>query len=71
MANKHGIEDEIKEIVQKGAGHSTKMKVAEEIIESRKLESFEAYEIIDSMVNEGQLIKESEKVGDYVVKLAN
>ncbi|TSB48179.1 hypothetical protein [Alkalicoccobacillus porphyridii] len=68
MADKHNIEEEIIEIVQKG--NTSKLDVAEEIIQSRNLESFEAFEIIDSMVNEGQLIKENETIGDYEIKVA-
>ena len=67
MADKHEIEEEIIDFIQKGK--ATKIDLAEELIQSRKLESFEAYEIIDGMVNNGQLTKENETVGDYEVKV--
>lgn len=67
MAEKAKIEEEILEIIHNGT--TTKVEVAEKIIESRNIESFEAYEIIDSMVNDGQLIKENETVGDYDINI--
>ena len=67
MAEKAKIEEEILEIIHNGT--TTKVKVAEKIIESRNIESFEAYEIIDSMVNDGQLIKKNETVGDYDINI--
>ncbi|MGN7309653.1 hypothetical protein ACTHQ4_01025 [Alkalicoccobacillus gibsonii] len=66
MADKVKIEEDIHSLIAEGV--TTKVAVAERIIESRLIESFEVYEIIDEMVNGGQLIKENETVGDFELK---
>ncbi|MBM0066283.1 hypothetical protein [Alkalicoccobacillus gibsonii] len=66
MADKVKIEEDIYSLIAEGV--TTKVAVAERIIESRRIESFEVYEIIDEMVNGGQLIKENETVGDFELK---
>lgn len=66
MADKVKIEEDIHSLIAEG--FTTKVTVAERIIESRRIESFEVYEIIDEMVNDGQLIKENETVGDFELK---
>lgn len=66
VADKVQIEEEIQSLIEEGV--TTKVGVAERIIETRRIESFEVYEIIDGMVNAGQLIKENETVGDFELK---
>ncbi|MEK4566055.1 hypothetical protein MKX54_15415 [Alkalihalobacillus sp. FSL R5-0424] len=69
MADKVKIEEDIQSLIEEGV--TTKVGVAERIIESRRIESFEVYEIIDEMVNAGQLKKENETVGDFELKRSN
>ncbi|MFK3938369.1 hypothetical protein ACI2JA_12795 [Alkalihalobacillus sp. NPDC078783] len=66
MADKVKIEEDIQSLIEEGV--TTKVSVAEKIIKSRRIESFEVYEIIDEMVNAGQLVKENETVGDFELK---
>ncbi|MDQ0206555.1 hypothetical protein [Alkalicoccobacillus murimartini] len=67
MGRKQDIEEDIIKAIKDGV--TTKIELAEKMIHSRNLESFEAYEIIDDMVNTGQLKKEKETVGDYHVRI--